>query len=274
MKQSRSFTLIELLVVISIIGLLSSIVLVSMKGTRGKARIAKGLEFSQSVNNALGADAVGIWRFEEGVGSTVYDYSGYGNNGTLQNFNFTPSSGWTTGIIGNALSFDGVDDYVDAGSGASTNFVTDDFTIELWIKTTYSANQTLVQRGAKQVRGYTLMADPYVHLLTHQAGTYTYVRSRHTANTGEWQHWVAVKVGTTAKLYLNGVEDLPYTSLSDPMNNPVSAPSDSLKIGSGSWGYANGLIDEVRIYNQALSAFEIQKHYAEGLGKHDNLAVK
>jgi len=39
-------------------------------------------------------------------------------------------------------------------------------------------------------------------------------------------------------------------------------------------GAHNGLIDEVRIYNQALSAAEIQKHYAEGLEKHKNLAIK
>ncbi|MDO8436136.1 MAG: type II secretion system protein, partial [bacterium] len=59
-KKKKAFTLIELLVVIAIIGLLASIILVSLKGTREKARIAKSLDFSQRINHALGAYAVGI----------------------------------------------------------------------------------------------------------------------------------------------------------------------------------------------------------------------
>ena len=88
MKQEKSFTLIELLVVIAIIGVLTSIVLVSTQGLQGKARITKTLEFSQSLNNALGAYAVGWWTFDGGAGPRVQDTPGYGNNGTLRNFVF------------------------------------------------------------------------------------------------------------------------------------------------------------------------------------------
>jgi len=117
--KNKSFSLIELLVVIAIIGLLASIILVSLKGVREKAEIAKGLEFSQSIQHALGADAVGIWSFDEDSGSTANDNSGYGNSGTL--YNFASPYGWTSEtphkIVGSgqgkyALSFDGVDDYV------------------------------------------------------------------------------------------------------------------------------------------------------------------
>lgn len=81
MTQQKSFTLIELLVVIAIIGLLSSIVLVNigLPGQRQKARIAKTLEFSSSIQNALGSEAVGIWTFD----NNAFDTSGYGNNGTI-----------------------------------------------------------------------------------------------------------------------------------------------------------------------------------------------
>lgn len=134
--KDKSFTLIELLVVIAIMGLLSSIVLVNLKGTREKARIAKILEFSQSVNHALGAYAVGIWRFEEGQGSTAYDSSGYGNNGKLGDGTCTPGFGncpnWTTGILGYALSFDGTDDYVQVVHSASLN-ITSAITLEAWV---------------------------------------------------------------------------------------------------------------------------------------------
>ena len=63
--HSLGFTLIELLVVIAIIGMLASIVLVSLRSSQDKARVARGLQFSQSVYHAIGVDATGIWRFDE-----------------------------------------------------------------------------------------------------------------------------------------------------------------------------------------------------------------
>ena len=82
--NNKSFTLIELLVVIAVIGLLTSIVMVSMKGTRGKAKITKGLQFSQSINHALGAHAVGIWDFNDhDTPGVANDRSGYANHGTI-----------------------------------------------------------------------------------------------------------------------------------------------------------------------------------------------
>ncbi len=102
MKNKKAFTLIELLVVIAIVGLISSIVLVNLKGTREKARIAKALDFSHTIQHTLGAYAVGIWRFEE-IGDTALDSSGYGNHGTIT------GATHTNGILGSALSFDGND---------------------------------------------------------------------------------------------------------------------------------------------------------------------
>ena len=85
----KSFTIIELLVVIAIIGLLASVVLVSMSGVREKARIANALEFSQSVDFALGAYAVGWWDFDEGSGAMAGDKSEYSNNGTINGAVYT-----------------------------------------------------------------------------------------------------------------------------------------------------------------------------------------
>ncbi|MEA3295592.1 MAG: prepilin-type N-terminal cleavage/methylation domain-containing protein, partial [Patescibacteria group bacterium] len=93
LEGAKAFTLIELLVVISIIGLLSSIVLVSTKGIREKARLAKAQKFDSSIQHALGANAVGIWRFEEGTGTTAHDESGYGNDGTIHGATFDIGGG-------------------------------------------------------------------------------------------------------------------------------------------------------------------------------------
>src|SRR3989344_4913080 len=138
MKNEKSFTLIELLVVIAIIGLLSSIVLVSMGGLQGKAKIVKTLQFSQSVSHALGAYAVGVWGFDEGEGSgtTALDGSGYGNNGTIVGAVYTdetPHKAIGRGSGKYALSFDGVDDSVSVPNSSSLN-PTSQITIEAWVK--------------------------------------------------------------------------------------------------------------------------------------------
>src|SRR4030042_5196641 len=92
MKQ-KAFTLAEVLVVISIIGLLGSIIVVATRGAIERAKIAKTLQFSGQINNALGVDLVGNWGFDEGENGTcapsgdACDDSGYGNNGVFNNPN-------------------------------------------------------------------------------------------------------------------------------------------------------------------------------------------
>ena len=71
---------------------------------------------------------VGYWSMNEGTGTTAYDGSGNGNNGTLTN-----GPQWTTGKVGGALQFDGVDDYVEVPNSTGLN-PSDTITIEAWVK--------------------------------------------------------------------------------------------------------------------------------------------
>jgi len=84
---------------------------------------------------------VGYWRFEEGVGTTVKDSSGYGNNGILEN---SDGDEWVEGRFGQALEFDGSDDYVDCGNDSSLN-TPDAITIEAWIKP-FANNKRIVSK--------------------------------------------------------------------------------------------------------------------------------
>lgn len=272
-KKKAAFTLVELLAVIAIIGLLSALVAVTTSGLREQANIDKNLTWAKKADVSFKDNLMGSWSMDKTSAihnSIVFDSSGQGNYGTLVTNDGTTNKA-VVGIINNALSFDGVDDYVNAGNDSSLNFTSEDFSIGLWIKTS-DGGGTLIERGLSQVDGYTLMFDPYVHLLTHQSGSYTYVRSQHPINSGKWEYWTAVKEGSGAKLYKNGAEDLPYTGGSPTaINNPVTSVRN-FTIGTGNtWGKTLGSIDEVRIYDTALTVSQVQSQYYAGL---NNLLVK
>ena len=106
----RAFTLLELLVVITIIGILASIVIVSMSGSTDSATIAKGKIYAQQIHALLGANALGVWNFDEGTGTVVKDLSGYNNHGVITGADWTEDTPIGQGY---ALSFNGSSDYVD-----------------------------------------------------------------------------------------------------------------------------------------------------------------
>ena len=83
MKKDKAFTLIELLVVIAIVGLLSSIVLIGVNSARGKARIAKGLQFNKNIEHSLGDSMIARWCFDEGYGTVAAVSSGKVNSVNL-----------------------------------------------------------------------------------------------------------------------------------------------------------------------------------------------
>ncbi len=185
------------------------------------------------------------YAFDETSGTTAADSSGSGNTGTL---NGMTGAEWTTGKIGGALSFDGTNDYVEAigykgitGTGART--------VALWFKTSNSGVQMpLVDYG-----GFWLAL-----LTTNVAGFATNgnnVFAGSNLTDGDWHH-LALTIpdnGTTGDmvLYVDGVGS--NGSGSTPIN---MTPGADVKIGKVS-AHFNGLLDDVRFYNSALSASEV-----------------
>ena len=131
--NNKAFTLVELLVVIAVIGLLASIVLVSLGPVRDKARLATVQSFYAQVTHILAIDAVGIWKFEEGVGATeAKDSSGNKNHGTINGATLKTEDQCGLGF-GGGMEYDG-NDWVGFGNIFNTIAIRTIVTVAAWVK--------------------------------------------------------------------------------------------------------------------------------------------
>jgi hypothetical protein len=244
-----------------------------MSGSTDSATIAKGKTYAQQVHALLGANAVGVWNFDEGTGTTLTDISGYGNNGTLnKGANGTGLDWVASDIEGTALQFDGVDDYVDCGNKMSLN-QNSTITVETWINTNKAdsyqriiANAD-VNSGSPQI-GYELMINSNNDLVFYVKGLLSSGSASIPASLislDSWYHIVGTYNGDRIRIYWNGINE---------DTNSLSAGNFSniktLYIGrrqSSILQLFSGLIDGVRIYSEALPSTEIQKRYVQGLNK-------
>ena len=252
--MNKAFTLIELLVVISILGLLSSIVLLSLQGAKDQAEFAKVQSFARQVRTSLGLSLVGEWTFDD---DTARDSSGSGNNGTISGT--VPIDG----TIRRAMEFDAKSDYIQLQSGINSTIIT----AEMWYY--YNGN------GGSWNTLFCRDGGTYHHLLiesaTQEIGFYNagWRSSGYSLIQGDWYHLVLVKNGTNSRIYVNG--DLKQDR-ADSFDNAINP----LRLIGNYGGYSQGslgVIDEVRIYNEALSLTQIQQLYAQGAVKH-NIVLK
>jgi prepilin-type N-terminal cleavage/methylation domain-containing protein len=272
-KKEKAFTLIELLVVIAIVGILAGLAAVNMRGATEAARIAQAKSFSSSVRNSLLGNRLSEWRFDEGADNTAFDTIG-SNNGDLTGH----APAWKTGtdcVSGSCLQFNGTSNYVDAGSSASLN-MTDNFTVEFWAKAS-ATNQMAYAIGTKntsyvQGPGWLSYHSEYnggtVDFIGKWTGSGTYY-SRYTValEVNKWHHYAFTLKNGALSFYYDSVLKTPGNVYNQ---GSLDVGSDNLWMGkrdNAAGGYAKGFMDEVRIYNAALTASAIREDYLAGLDK-------
>ncbi len=220
--------------------------------TTGNITVSPGGGSACGANTRL----VAAYDFEEASGATVVDAASQGNKGTISG-----ATRITTGRFGKALSFDGVNDWVTINDAPSLD-LTACMTLEAWVyptvNMTHQATVVLKQQPSGLV--YTLRANSDANqpsMAVRIGGSYRTLKGGPGSwlRANEWKHLAATYNGTTERLYVNGTQ-----VAQQPQTGPIEVSSGPLRLGGNSiWGeFFKGRIDEVRIYNRALSAKEIQ----------------
>jgi hypothetical protein len=199
------------------------------------------------------------WKLDENTGTSAADSSGTGNTGTLTN-----SPTWTTGKVSYGVSFDGTNDYIIRSSASSLPMANATQTISCWIyvASTPTARKTAVCATNATQTGYGSFIG---YRSATEFGVWRYngtavVTTTTLPTAGYWHHVAYVVNGSNKYLYIDGSQAATSTATLDTMAQ-LRINAGRSAAGTDYWA---GKVDEVRIYNRALSSTEIS---ALALGK-------
>ena len=203
-----------------------------------------------------------FYHFNESQDTVAHDLMGK-NTGTIS------GATWVSGKFGSALQFNGTSDYIRVSDTSSLN-PTSEITIEAWIKPADSfhagSNYAIVSKVGSYAsyQGYYLQydsGDAGIRFLIGDGAAWSAFNYTADLTAGMWYYVAVTFKNGAATIYLNG------NSTSASLSSAISPSNVSLKIGANDWGegptygYFNGIIDEVKIHNHALTAEEILSRY-------------
>jgi hypothetical protein len=196
---------------------------------------------------------VAAYNFNAGSGTTLADVTGKGHTGTL-----TGPTWSTAGKTGAALSFDGVNDSVRVNDANDLDLTTA-MTLEAWVRPTTLGNwRTVLFKEQTSHMTYSLYAATVSSRPSGQSyiGGERDVRSPTALPTATWSHLATTYDGSVLRLYVNGTQVSTLNA-----SGAMAVSTGPLKIGGNAvFGseWFSGLIDDVRVYDRALSTAEIQ----------------
>jgi len=225
------------------------------------ALFAIGMLATQSYAKIDPATIVGMWLFDEGNGDTAVDSSGNGNDGALEGCK------WVNGKFGKALEFNGASDYVDTGNDPSTDTVgVKIWSISAWVKRADDASKMMVairRTPGGYVLGVGILGAQANQIKMTKYAIVDIYLGDFPADT-DWHHLVGVWHEKGQIAYVDGEVNGEAADAA----NFSSASSGKLLIGgdTGDQGYAAGTIDDVAVFNIALSEADVKEIMSKGLG--------
>ena len=203
------------------------------------------------------------WTLDEGSGTNVLDWSGHGHHGTL-----VGDTHWVGGYGNAALEFDGNGDYVDFGTPADL-YLSDNYTYCAWFKVGQnirgnSGPQYILCVGSRSdlvfgvEDGVGVDGDLSLHYYDTVPGFNAVGAGKIDWLSDEWHMVVGTRDAAGHKIYLDG--ELKNSDMNTNSDNFAGATTRLISIGARGWTghqYYTGVIDDVRIYDRALTETEI-----------------
>ena len=220
-----------------------------------------------------GSSLIGWWRFDtnDDLNGVTLDRSGNGYNGNL--VNIASSTFYSYGKIGQGFDFDGADDYIEVASSTAFNDAIsgNNITIASWVNFTDKGGSKII---IAKPFSPTTHVSPYASysfylssarkpsLYLSIGGVAKSLNATNAIASSTWYHIAGVYNGSTIRVYINGVIDPGSTAAT----GNISVYQTPLRFSAnGALGEKfDGLIDDVRIYNRALSRGEIAQLYNMG----------
>jgi len=261
MMKQKSFTLIELLVVIVIIGILAGVIMISTSSSIDKANFAKAQAFSSTVQNELLSNLVSEWTFDEPEEGNITKDTWGNNHGIVVGATQVDDC-----VFGKCYSFDGTSDYIEIDDGDSLD-LSDEITVSAFIKPNEKSDtyRTILAKGYASGENYQVRMDRTsngnnVSFEVSVSGSYKGT-PKIKINNNQWYHVVGLYNGNKISIFVNGVN-----GGSNPLSGSMDINIEKLLIGKNIQNeFWKGLIDDVRIYNLALSSSQIKQNYIAGL---------
>ena len=215
-----------------------------MSAIGGPATVTSGL--------VLELDAGNIKSYPT-TGTTWFDKSGLGNNGTLTN-----GPTFNTGSLG-SIVFDGVDDYVSVADASSLNFNTA-ISVDFWVYVnSYGSGGTMFihQQNGGNVGGFEIWVSTNGIIRFNKNQSIIIITTSASFSLNGWQNIVCTTDGTNANVFMNN------SIIGSAAGLLPDNVDGILRIGNWSAGgyQLNGRMSSIKLYNRALSVSEVQQNF-------------